>query len=126
MGTVAEPILDDVFRFGNSTFNDEIIPSLGALQAGVLDFTASVAAEGVTLGDLSDFEEALKELNGLADNLNAACDTRFRIWCWACQPTESSEHSSREKRLVRLGIRSSYSSIHCRYVDSIPNLSRNF
>jgi hypothetical protein len=61
----------------------------------------SGVAEGVELGDPSDF----KELNGITDNLDAACDARFRNWSWTRQLSESLEHLSRDKRLVRLWIR---------------------
>jgi hypothetical protein len=77
------------------------------LQPKVLDFAAPVAAEGVNLKNWSNFEEALEHLNGITDNLDAASDPRFRNGSRTRQLFESSEHFSRDKRLARIGTRSS-------------------
>lgn len=68
----------------------------------------SVVVEWVNLEDPSDFEE----LNGITDNLDAACDARFRNWSWTRQLSDLSEHLSRDQRLARVEIRSWHSSIH--------------
>jgi len=49
-----------------------------------------------------------QELTPLTDpfnNLDAACDDRFRNWSWTRQLSESLEHLSRDNRLVRLWTR---------------------
>ena len=53
-------------------------------------------------------------------------DARFRNRSWTLKLSESSKQLSRDKRLVRGWARSSNFSIFQTYVDSMPNLSRNF
>ena len=74
MLSVAESLLSDIFRLGNSPVTDETLGSLRGIHAKALDFSESIVAKGATLESLSDFENALEELADAITKLDAACD----------------------------------------------------
>jgi len=74
MPTVAESILSDILRLGNAPITEKTVPALKVLNGQVLDFADSLMAKGGSIDELSDFEDALDELTGITDNLDAACD----------------------------------------------------
>lgn len=74
MPSAAESIFVDIIRLGNSPINESTIPSLRDLCTKILDFADSLVAKGGSVDECSDFEDALDELAGITDNLEAACD----------------------------------------------------
>lgn len=74
MPAVIDSILSDILRLGNAPITEKTVPALKVLNAQVLDFADSLVAKGGSVDELSDFEEALDELTGITDNLDAACD----------------------------------------------------
>ena len=74
MPSVAESLLSDIIRLGNSPIGEKTVPDLQALLAKVLDYADSLTAKGATVDDLADFQETLDDLTGVVDTLDAACD----------------------------------------------------
>ena len=74
MLAVAESLLSDIFRLGNSPVTDGTLASLREIHAKALDFSESIVARGSTLESLSDFENALEEMADAITKLDAACD----------------------------------------------------
>ena len=74
MPAVIDSILSDILRLGNAPITEKTVPALKVLNGQVLDFADSLMAKGGSVDELSDFEEALDELTGITDSLDAACD----------------------------------------------------
>jgi hypothetical protein len=74
MLSVAESLLSDIFRLGNSPVTDGTLASLKGIHTKALDFSESIVARRSTLESLSDFENALEELADAITKLDAACD----------------------------------------------------
>ena len=74
MPPVIDSILSDILRLGNAPITEKTVPALKMLNGQVSDFADSLMAKGSSIDELSDFEEALDELTGVTDNLDAACD----------------------------------------------------
>jgi hypothetical protein len=74
MPSAAESILADIIRLGNSPINEGTIPGLRDLCTKILEFADSLVPKGGSVDECSDFEDALDELTGITDNLEAACD----------------------------------------------------
>ena len=74
MPTVADSILTDIVRLGNSPIGDKTIPALRALNDRVLDFADSLAPKSQEQESIEDFADVINQLTETTSHLNEACN----------------------------------------------------
>jgi hypothetical protein len=74
MPSVADSILADIVRLGNSPIGDKTIPALRALHDQVMDFADSLAPKSQGQDSIEDFEDVIDQLTETTSNLDEACD----------------------------------------------------